>query len=77
MQFSIEKILNAKNLANHSKDGKKVPSWVKFKNYIHKMEIVMKKSMFGFYSKTVPFVKIFLRNPSDISKVVNILEVKK
>ena len=77
MQFSIEKILNAKNLANYTNNGKKVPSWVKFKNHIHKMEVIMKKSMFGFYPKNVPFVKISLHNPLDINKVVNILEVRK
>ena len=77
MRFSIEKILNAKNASNHTKNGKKIPSWLKFRNYIHKMEIVMSKSLFGFYEKSVPFVKVSLRNPQDINKLVILLEVRK
>jgi DNA polymerase family B, exonuclease domain len=75
MRFSIEKLLNAKKNLNYTKVGKAVPSWVEFKTFIHKMEIVMKKSMYGFYPKTVPFVKLSLLNPLDVGKVVSILEV--
>ena len=75
MRFSIEKLLNAKKNLNYTKVGKAVPSWVEFKTFIHKMEIVMKKSMYGFYPKTVPFVKVSLLNPLDVAKVVSILEV--
>jgi hypothetical protein len=75
MRFSIEKLLNAKKNLNYTKVGKAVPSWVEFKTFIHKMEIVMKKSMFGFYPKTAPFVKVSLLNPLDVAKVVSILEV--
>jgi DNA polymerase zeta len=38
------------------------------------MEVVMKYTMYGFYPDKVPFVKLYLRNPQDINKVVAILE---
>ena len=76
MRFSIEKILNAKRNLNFTKNGKALPKWVKFENFIHKIEVVMKMSMYGMYMKNVPFVKISLKNPVEISKVVGVLEVR-
>ena len=75
MRFSIEKLLNAKKNLNYTKKNKKIPDWLKFKNFVHKIEIVMKKTMYGFYPNDIPFVKLSLRNPQDIPKVAAILEV--
>jgi DNA polymerase family B, exonuclease domain len=76
MRFSIEKLLNAKKNLNYTKNNKKIPDWLKFKNFVHKIEIVMKKTMYGFYPNDVPFVKLTLRNPQDVPKVAAILEVR-
>jgi DNA polymerase zeta len=81
MRWNIEKILNARRKATAevaaaaNKDLNKKP-WTskKFQTHVHKIEVVMKYTMYGFYPDKVPFVKIYLRNPQDINKVVAILE---
>jgi hypothetical protein len=35
----------------------------------------MRKTLYGYHPDPMPFVKIYLRNPADMNKVVAILEV--
>lgn len=45
------------------------------RQYILKLEVVEKMTIYGYYPNKVPFVKVTLFNPLDVSKVVDILEV--
>lgn len=44
-------------------------------NYVYKMEIVSKVSMYGYHTTAANFVKIYLYFPDDISKLANLLQV--
>lgn len=44
-------------------------------NYVYKMEVVSKVSMYGYHDTPLNFVKIYLYFPEDVSKLANLLQV--
>ena len=77
-QKNLEKILNDRRLhaaaTKTNGAGAAVPAF-RPRLYIHKLEVVEKMTIYGYYPNKVPFVKVTLFNPLDVSKVVDILEV--
>lgn len=47
----------------------------KSRNFIHKMEVVMRTSLYGYYSDPKIFIKVSLRDPDDVKHLVKMLEV--
>jgi hypothetical protein len=67
IQTSLERILNDQRL--HAAPGKGD------RRHILKLEVVERKTIYGYYPDAVPFVKVTLLNPTDVAKVMHILEV--
>ena len=44
-------------------------------NYVYKMEIVSKTSMYGYHADPVNFIKIHLYFPDDVNKLAHFLQV--
>ena len=63
MKNALEEILNASYPNGYSK-----------RIHIHKLEVVMKRPLYGYFPYDIPFIKITLRSPNYMRKVINILE---
>eukprot|EP01038_Epipyxis_sp_PR26KG_P013019 gene13019-17451_t len=42
--------------------------------HIHKLEVVKRKTLYGFHSDVIIFVKVFMYDPADITRIAGILE---
>ncbi len=76
IQRNLERILNDRRLHAVAEKGQGAPARApRDRRYILKMEVVERKTIYGYYPNAVPFVKVTLFNPLDVTKVVDILEV--
>jgi hypothetical protein len=69
MEKALEELLRKRYESNTSSSNRS-----NFKR-IKKLEIVRRKTLYGFYDESFLFVKVFLRDPNDISKLSAILDV--
>jgi hypothetical protein len=76
LESSLEDIMHAKRVVSYqSHKGANLEKGVKRKKHIHHMEIVKKKSIYGMWAEPLYFVKAYLHDPGDISRLGVILEV--
>ena len=68
MEKALEELLRKRYESSNSSNR------ANFKR-IKKLEMVRRKTIYGFYSESFLFVKVFLRDPNDISKLATILDV--
>lgn len=69
MEKALEELLRKRHESSASSSHRS-----NFKR-IKKLEIVKRKTLYGFYSESFLFVKVFFRDPNDISKLSAILDV--
>ena len=79
LRFHQKKKTNTTNSAHsnndHSNTNKHSTNIPGDGNYVYKMEIVSKVSMYGYHDAALHFVKIYLYFPDDVLKLAGLLQV--